>query len=423
MLRQQIDFLLRNEKAVGTLDLDVLLNRTRSIYEQLCGIGIEEEADEPDQTEQAEQIVPAQTEPLENAVTAVQEEEKKEHGFDVENASLPRMDLGSENVPADEPTEKASEGSLIADEPMENLPDPEPTIQEPSETQEMETATSSVASDLGFLFKLADEPGTTEVVDNKVVHYIEQIPESEITEQDLKDMEPRHENLYEMPPMDSEEPIAETLMPQETPETMDESGEEAFAGTSTLFDWEKQEEQLPLEPEAILAALEPDDAAAPALNLEATETDGFLFDIPSQPIELERPFVAEKQEEDLPTPLIIKPSTENQPEESEAAFELEEPAVLGDKMRHDDNSLAAKLNKKPVDSLKTAIGINDKFLFVNELFGGSMEKFNKSIDNLNDLKTLNGALIYLNELKIELQWNSSNEAYRKLSDLVSRKFE
>ena len=77
----------------------------------------------------------------------------------------------------------------------------------------------------------------------------------------------------------------------------------------------------------------------------------------------------------------------------------------------------------PGRDLKSVIGINDKFLFVNELFGGSMEKYNKSIENLNDLKTLNGAMIYLNELKIELQWNSSNEAYQKLKDLVSHKFE
>ena len=52
-----------------------------------------------------------------------------------------------------------------------------------------------------------------------------------------------------------------------------------------------------------------------------------------------------------------------------------------------------------------------------------MEKYNKSIDNLNDLKTLNGAMIYLNELKVELQWNSSNEAYKKLWALVAQKFE
>ena len=52
-----------------------------------------------------------------------------------------------------------------------------------------------------------------------------------------------------------------------------------------------------------------------------------------------------------------------------------------------------------------------------------MERYNRSIDNLNDVKTINGALIYLNELRIELQWNSSNEAYRKLSNLISRKFD
>ena len=104
-------------------------------------------------------------------------------------------------------------------------------------------------------------------------------------------------------------------------------------------------------------------------------------------------------------------------------FELSTGETLGEKMMGEDNSLAAKLQQNPVPDLKSVIGINDKFLFVNELFGGSMEKYNKSIENLNDLKTLNGAMIYLNELKIELQWNSSNEAYLKLKELISRKFE
>ena len=103
-------------------------------------------------------------------------------------------------------------------------------------------------------------------------------------------------------------------------------------------------------------------------------------------------------------------------------FEIEE--TLGEKMQHEeDHSLAAKLQHQSVLSLKSSIGINDKFLLVNELFNGSMEKYNRSIENLDDLKTLNGALIYLNELRIELQWNSNNEAYKKLLGLVHRKFE
>ena len=105
--------------------------------------------------------------------------------------------------------------------------------------------------------------------------------------------------------------------------------------------------------------------------------------------------------------------------QDDSSFELS----LGESMMGEDHSLAAKLQQAPGRDLKSVIGINDKFLFVNELFGGSMEKYNKSIENLNDLKTLNGAMIYLNELKIELQWNSSNEAYQKLKDLVSHKFE
>ena len=142
-------------------------------------------------------------------------------------------------------------------------------------------------------------------------------------------------------------------------------------------------------------------------------------------------FVEEVREEDIPARDLVDgdslvrenpfdmPSMEDGSDEPD--FEMTE--TLGDSLSREDYSLAAKLQQTPVRDLKSVIGINDKFLFVNELFGGSMEKYNKSIDNLNDLKTLNGAMIYLNELKIELQWNSSNEAYKKLTDLVHRKFE
>lgn len=108
----------------------------------------------------------------------------------------------------------------------------------------------------------------------------------------------------------------------------------------------------------------------------------------------------------------------------DASFELDVPETLGDRLQHqEDHSLAAKLQNRSVNDLRSAIGINDKFLLVNELFGGSMEKYNKSIENLNDLKTLNGALIYMNELRIDLAWNTSNEAYKKLLDLVHQKYQ
>ncbi len=160
------------------------------------------------------------------------------------------------------------------------------------------------------------------------------------------------------------------------------------------------------------------------------EPQVFSFQEPVfQEPELMEPEVLEPQPIEEPTE-EIKPTGDEygflfrfEDAPANGGFEIETPETLGDKMMQEDHSLAAKLQQNPVRDLSSVIGINDKFLFVNELFGGSMEKYNKSIDNLNDLKTLNGALIYLNELKIELQWNSSNEAYQKLSELVRRKFE
>ena len=97
--------------------------------------------------------------------------------------------------------------------------------------------------------------------------------------------------------------------------------------------------------------------------------------------------------------------------------------TLGDMLEQsEDKSLAARLQRKPVSDLISAIGINDKFLFLNELFGGSMEKYNKSIRSLNSFSTLLGAKTYMSELQIEFQWDCTSDAYKKLNDLVERRF-
>jgi hypothetical protein len=100
-----------------------------------------------------------------------------------------------------------------------------------------------------------------------------------------------------------------------------------------------------------------------------------------------------------------------------------ESHTLGDKLESaEDTSLAARLQRKPVTDLASAIGINDKFLLLNELFGGSMEKYNKSIRALNNFSTLLGAKTYMSELQIEFQWDCESDAYKKLDNLVERRF-
>ncbi len=87
-----------------------------------------------------------------------------------------------------------------------------------------------------------------------------------------------------------------------------------------------------------------------------------------------------------------------------------------------EKSVADKIQKKPIKDLKTAIGINDKFIFINELFKGSLQDYNKAIESINALSSGNEAFAFIEELKEKYKWDEKPEIYVKLEDFVIRKF-
>ena len=242
---------------------------------------------------------------------------------------------------------------------------------------------------------LGNEPEEMEYNEEEILgalcHHEEDTSEPTQEEETTEEIAPAEEELEEETTGEEEAPVEEEVSAEE--ETPEEN-EDAY------FEEEVEEEEV----EEVVKTEEPHaaDDLGFILNFEpATEEPSSVYT------------TGDEIEMTIPTPTA-----------DENDYELDSPETLGDKLQQEeDHSLAAKLQHESLNDLRTAIGINDKFLFVNELFGGSMEKYNKSIDNLNDLKTLNGALIYMNELRIELQWNSNNEAYKKLLELVHRKFE
>jgi len=88
----------------------------------------------------------------------------------------------------------------------------------------------------------------------------------------------------------------------------------------------------------------------------------------------------------------------------------------------DEKSLAQKLQNSQLSDLRSAIGINEKFLFINELFNGDMGRYNKILDELNTMQNKTGMDTYFMELKIEKQWNEEMEAFIKFKELIDRKF-
>jgi hypothetical protein len=116
-------------------------------------------------------------------------------------------------------------------------------------------------------------------------------------------------------------------------------------------------------------------------------------------------------------------------------FSLNEKETVADKFKevqksmHDkistekpDKTLADKIGRASIVNLKTAIGINDKFLFINELFKGDIQEYNKTIDKLNSYAMLEETTGFLDELKEKFKWDEKPDAYQKLEDLLIRKF-
>ncbi len=97
--------------------------------------------------------------------------------------------------------------------------------------------------------------------------------------------------------------------------------------------------------------------------------------------------------------------------------------TLADKfMDSDDKTLAARIKMNPIQDLKTAIGLNDKFLFIKELFNNNLLEYNETLEHLNTTDSLENAQAYLASLKEKHQWTEEMEYFLLFRDYVERKY-
>ncbi len=481
LLYQQVNYLLRNGKPIELLDLDVLMNRTHTLYDQLCSISLGDEALDEDLPFDADAIsglfggmvqdeTPSEVREEPETEPEIPEQEEETPMLSVEEATTVPVEE-SQFIPIEEtleapveetptvafeetPTAPVEVTSDILNEENQAVPVEEsleaPVEETPNVTfEEVPTAPVEITSDIHL-----KENQSVQVEETASIHF-EEAPTATVEETPFIPVEETQEDSVEETPVapieDSpivpveEKPIE--MVENQSVETSMEQQEEAQPVVIEEPAEEKPVEEAPLSDEFGLFFRFEDNPAQeeveqPAPEPQPTERkvvhmmeaipedeiperdrvfgDELVRDNPFEMPEMENEKIANQPAEEIaPASHDLSDFFDN----DDAEFEFSAPETLGDKMRQEDHSLAAKLQQNSIPDLRSAIGINDKFLFVNELFGGSMEKYNKSIENLNDLKTLNGAMIYLNELKIELQWNSSNVAYQKLKELVTRKFD
>jgi hypothetical protein len=84
--------------------------------------------------------------------------------------------------------------------------------------------------------------------------------------------------------------------------------------------------------------------------------------------------------------------------------------------------LVEKTIEAPIENIKSAINLNKKIAFVNELFKENVVEYAKAIDRLNNATDLNDAFRIQNELKHQYQWENTNELVQDLERLIKRRF-
>ena len=136
-----------------------------------------------------------------------------------------------------------------------------------------------------------------------------------------------------------------------------------------------------------------------------------------------KPNIVFEPEEDIPTL-----THQHQPKVEIAKKEINEMvtgnnASVNEKLKQSKIDLGDTLTEVPIRDLRKAIGVNDRYLFINELFRGDEAMYERSIKTINSFSIFPEAEYWIQrELKVKNGWNDSDELVKQFNQLVKRRF-
>ena len=145
--------------------------------------------------------------------------------------------------------------------------------------------------------------------------------------------------------------------------------------------------------------------------LEKAFADGEWVEIPEE-------IPAEAAEEPIAEEPIVEEPIAEEPIVDEPI--VEEPIAEEEKVATEE-SVAPKANLygKPVDDIKQAIALGDRFLFQRELFRQNVELMQRTFADINALHSFNEAIAYLDK---RFDWDKESNTYALFLTALHRRF-
>lgn len=150
----------------------------------------------------------------------------------------------------------------------------------------------------------------------------------------------------------------------------------------------------------------------PKEELVNTVTEGVEVNVPlveRPPVEVEMPVITKDK-----TSVVV---------ESKSIFDGVGIPTLNDRLSTSEgNSLADVHQRSRIESLKGSMTLNQRFLFLNSLFGADLLTFEKALEELEQSSSFENALETLNtNYSSRFGWDTSGDEYNEFLSLIKRR--
>lgn len=150
---------------------------------------------------------------------------------------------------------------------------------------------------------------------------------------------------------------------------------------------------------------------------------------PAEPKRVELPAQDKPSKPAIEQAAYIEPQVEVAVTKSATSVVPESEQVLGEVLKSDvrtiadiiapKNTTVEQIAKGAISDINKAVGVNDRYLLIRDLFGGSAEEYERVVATLNDFDNLEDCMIYIDE---HFDWNPNSDGAKMLMELLERKY-
>ncbi len=402
--------IVTNDTAMTQLNMDLLKNDVRNLYKIICQIELAEFSPAECSHQQTVEILRQELEGLKQAEEMLHTQEAEASPKTSEPEVLSEIHADSQtDLPASTDATKTTEATNIEDAHSASVPQESQTKIENAMPDDTDKPSSMPAT----------EPETTE-----------QCPETPIEPQ-IQTSEPQNKT--------PELPFAEEEFQQSSPEnehTATEPEQEsiesetAFSNAQVLSDFMPHADE---DPQSYVTEI----TAMVQANAKEQDMSQVAVSSTAMPDEKVARIVANRWNSDphesRETPNEETASASPASSQNGIFSKLKETEAMnrGDHPVSNLKSLFEKLKthktindvqRRQAQELKSLIGLNEKFLFINKLFKGNIDDYRKMIEAIDSVDSRQEMEGIINPLKEQYQWDTESLAYITLFDLLDKKF-